>query len=129
MSTWKSFEDIDVWQLSREFCQEIYRIIQYDGLKTDYALKDQINRSSGSIMDNIAEGYGRGGNKEFIQFLGIAKASSDESRSQIHRSFDRSYITENEHLTLCSKSHEIGNKIGALISYLKKSDFKGPKFK
>ena len=52
MSTWKSFEDIDVWQQAREFNKSIFQIIQADGLKTDFALKDQINRSAGSIMDN-----------------------------------------------------------------------------
>jgi four helix bundle protein len=52
MSTWKSFEDIETWQLARTFCQEIFQIMQYEGLKSDFALKDQINRSSGSIMDN-----------------------------------------------------------------------------
>jgi hypothetical protein len=65
MSTWKSFEEIEVWQLARQFCQDIFNIMQYDGLKTDFSLKDQINRSSGSIMDNIAEGFGRDGTKEF----------------------------------------------------------------
>jgi four helix bundle protein len=54
MPTWKSFDEIEVWQLARQLCQSVFNIMQYDGLKTDYALKDQINRSSGSIMDNIA---------------------------------------------------------------------------
>ncbi|MDY0078894.1 MAG: four helix bundle protein [Bacteroidales bacterium] len=129
MSTWKTFEDIEVWQLSRKFCQEIFKVTQYNGLKTDYALKDQINRSSGSIMDNIAEGFGRGGTKEFINFLSIAKGSSEEARSQLHRIYDRSYITIEEHTTLCNNSVEITNKIGGLIAYLKKSGYKGTKFK
>ena len=129
MTTWKSFEDIDVWQLAREFNKNIFRIIQLDGLKTDYALKDQVNRSAGSIMDNIAEGFDRGGNKEFVNFLSIAKGSCAESRSQLHRIFDRKYITEEEYNILSSKTNEIINKIGGLISYLKKSGIKGPKFK
>jgi four helix bundle protein len=74
MSTWKSFEDIESWQLARTFCQDIFSIMQYDGVKTDYALKDQINSCSGSIMDNIAEGYDRDGNKEFINFLKYSKS-------------------------------------------------------
>lgn len=129
MTTWRSFEDIDVWQQAREFNKNIFQIIQLDGLKTDYALKDQINRSSGSIMDNIAEGFDRGGNKEFVNFLSYAKGSCAESRSQLHRIFDRKYIAEEEYKTLCDKTHEITNKIGGLISYLKKSGIKGPKFK
>jgi four helix bundle protein len=128
MSTWKLFEDIEVWQLAREFCKDIYRIMQYEGLKNDYALKDQINRSSGSIMDNIAEGYGRDGNKEFINFLSISKGSTTESRSQIHRIYDRNYITDTEYKDLCDKTYEIENKTGGLIAYLKKSGYKGTKF-
>jgi four helix bundle protein len=129
MPTWKSFDEIEVWQLARQLCQSIFIIMQYDGLKTDYALKDQINRSSGSIMDNISEGFGRDGTKEFINFLSIAKGSSEETRSQLHRIYDRKYITSEEHKALCDKTIEITNKIGGLIAYLKKSNFRGNKFK
>ncbi len=129
MPTWKSFEETEVWQLARQFCQDIYKIIQGDGLKNDFALKNQINRSSGSIMDNIAEGFGRDGTKEFVNFLSIAKGSANESRSQLHRILDRKYISESDHKTLCDKTHEITNKIGGLIAYLKKSNYKGIKYK
>jgi four helix bundle protein len=129
MSTWESFEDIEIWQAARKFCQDIFGIMQYEGLNSDFKLKDQINGSSGSIMDNIAEGYDRGGTKEFINFLSIAKGSAGESRSQLHRIYDRNYISTDEYHKLCIKTHEIANKIGGLISYLKKSGFKGTKFK
>ena len=129
MSTWKSFEEIEVWQLARQFCLDIFNIMQYEGLKTDFALKDQINRSSGSIMDNIAEGFGRDGTKEFVNFLSIAKGSANESRSQLHRILDRKYISDSEHKALCNKALEIANKIGGLIAYLKKSNYRGIKFK
>ncbi|RUA25033.1 MAG: four helix bundle protein [Bacteroidetes bacterium] len=129
MATWKSFEDIEVWQLSRDFCKEVFRIINYDGLKTDYRLKNQINGSSGSIMDNIAEGFDRDGKKEFIQFLSIAKGSAGESRSQLYRIFDRGYVSEKEFVELKNRASEIANKIGGLINYLKKSEYRGIKYK
>ncbi len=129
MTTWKSFEEIEVWKLAREFCNDIYSICQKDGLSSDYKLKDQINGSSGSIMDNIAEGYDRDGKREFIQFLSIAKGSAGESRSQLYRIYDRHYITKEEFTELKNKSIEISNKIGGLIAYLKKSTYKGIKYK
>ena len=129
MSTWRSFEEIESWQLARSLCFDIHTIIQYEGLKNDFALKDQINRSSGSVMDNIAEGYGRGGNREFINFLSIANASLHEVRSQLYRILDRSYITDEEFTALSEKTIEISNKIGGLIAYLKKSGYAGQKFK
>jgi four helix bundle protein len=77
---------------SPSLCQKIHEIISNTDLLKDYKLKDQINRSSGSIMDNIAEGFGRGGDSEFIQFLEVSNASACETQSQLYRVLDRSYI-------------------------------------
>lgn len=88
------FEDLEIWRLAREICQYIEFLIQNTNLKTNYSLKDQIDRSSGSIMDNIAEGFERNGNREFIQFLSIAKGSSGEVKSQSYRAFDKKLISE-----------------------------------
>ncbi len=129
MSTWKSFEDIEVWQLAREFCKDIYRILQYDGLSTDYRLKDQINGSSGSVMDNISEGFERDGTKEFKQFLSIAKGSSGEARSQLYRIYDRNYISKEEFELLKTKAENISGKLNNLIQYLKKTNYKGTKYR
>ena len=129
MSTWQSFEEIEAWNSARAFCQAIYKMMTETELKNDYRLKDQINGSSGSVMDNLAEGLGRGGNKEFINFLGYAKGSIQESRSQLYRISDRNYISEEEFKRLKNKTIEIENKIGGLMAYLKKSNYKGPKFK
>ena len=93
MGTVTKFEDLEIWQLSRTFCRAVYDIIENTNLKTNYRLANQIDGSSGSIMDNIAEGFERNGNKEFVKFLSIAKASSGESRSQLYRILDRSFIT------------------------------------
>jgi four helix bundle protein len=129
MTTWKFYEEIEAWKDARLLCQEIFQMLQREGLKNDYALKDQLNRSSGSIMDNIAEGFGRDGTKECINFLSMAKGSANETRSQLCRVLDRNYISPSEFESLNDKTLEITNKIGALIAYLKKSNFKGIKFK
>ncbi len=94
----------------------------------DFALKNQMLRSAGSIMDNIAEGFGRGSRLEFIQFLSIAKASVSELQSQIIRCKDYKYISNDLFELTIEKVNKIGNKIAAFISYLNKSNFKGQKF-
>ncbi len=89
MATINQFEDLKVWQKSRVLCSEIFSLTLTGNFSKDFGLKDQINRSSGSIMDNISEGFGRKGNLEFINFLG----SACETKSQIYRTFDRNYIS------------------------------------
>lgn len=128
MGTVTKFEDLEIWQLSRIFCRAVYDIIENTNLKTNYRLANQIDGSSGSIMDNIAEGFERNGNKEFVQFLSIAKASCGESRSQLYRILDRSFITEEKFQSLKEQAEILSKKIGAFINYLKNSDFKGSKF-
>lgn len=94
MSTIKRFEDLEIWQTARELCQDVNKIITTTPLGSDFKLRDQINASSGSVMDNIAEGFERDGKKEFRQFLSIAKGSCGETRSQLHRIFDKEYINQ-----------------------------------
>jgi four helix bundle protein len=96
MATIQCFEDLKVWKMAREFSMDIFRITGYEKFSKDYRFKNQIRASAGSIMDNIAEGFERSGNKEFNQFLAIAKGSCGESRSQLHRSFDCQYIESDE---------------------------------
>ena len=86
--TIKRFADLEVWKNARELCKKIKTISDSTALGKDFSLKDQILRSSGSCMDNIAEGFERDGNKEFINFLYISKGSIGETRSQVHRTFD-----------------------------------------
>jgi len=123
------FEDIEAWKIARQLCKDIYFLSLKSSLNKDFSLKDQINKSSGSIMDNIAEGFERGGNKEFIQFLSYAKGSCGETRSQLYRCFDKGYITSSQHDKLLEDCLLISNKIGALIKYLKHSNYKGHKYK
>jgi four helix bundle protein len=88
------FEDLEIWQDARELCKSIKRITTETPLCRDFKLRDQIRAASGSVMDNIAEGFERGGNKEFIQFLSISKGSCGETRSQGYRAFDYNYIDQ-----------------------------------
>ena len=110
-------------------CNEIDIIIKSTPLNSDYKLKEQINGASGSIMDNIAEGFERSGNKEFKQFLAIAKGSCGETRSQLYRIFDRAYIDKDKFEELNEITIELGNKIGAFIKYLNNTEHRGHKFK
>jgi four helix bundle protein len=129
MATFKSFEEIDAWKLARALAKEIFIITKEKPFIHDLKLINQMMSSSGSIMDNIAEGFERGGNKEFVQFLSIAKGSSGELRSQLYRSLDYEYILETKHNELHQKCVEVSSKIEKLMEYLKSSDFKGSKFK
>lgn len=129
MATIKRFEDLEIWQIAMELSNEITKIINSTGLKTDFSLRDQIDRSSMSISDNIAEGFERGGNREFIHFLSIAKASCGETRSQLYKVINRNYIEQNQLEELVSKTEMISKKINTFVNYLNKNDFKGNKFK
>ena len=129
MAKINKFEDLEIWQKARELCQYIENLIQTTTLKTNYSLKDQIDRSSGSVMDNIAEGFERNGNKEFIQFLSIAKGSAGEVKSQSYRAFDKKLISEEQHLKLNEMTEIEQNKIGAMMNYLRNCEIKGLKFK
>ena len=115
--------------MKRLLCQEIYQIIENTNLKNNYRLCNQIDGSSGSIMDNIAEGFERNGNKEFIQFLSIAKASCGETRSQLYRVFDRNFISKDKFENLIEQTETLSKRIGAFINYLSNSEMKGSKYK
>ncbi len=128
MATIQKFEDLEIWQLSRQLCNDIYTIIESTNLKNNYRLSNQIDGSSGSVMDNIAEGFERNGNKEFVQFLSIAKASCGETRSQLYRVFDRKFIPEEQFEILKEQTLILSKKISSFINYLKKSELKGSKF-
>lgn len=128
MATIKTFEDIEAWQRARVLANEIYELTLNDTFAKDYGLKDQINRSAGSMMDNIAEGFERNGRKEFIQFLSYAKGSAGEVRSQLYRAYDRNHINSNDLRALSDKAIEVGKLIGGLMNYLVKSTIKGTKF-
>lgn len=123
------FEELQIWQLGREICKYVEFLIQTTNLKTNFSLKAQIDRSSGSIMDNIAEGFERNGNREFQQFFSIAKGSCGEVKSQSYRAFDKNLITEEQHIKLNELTELEINKIGSMMNYLRNTEIKGLKFK
>ncbi len=129
MATIKRFEDLEAWQKARELSNYIYEITNESIFSKDYDLRGQIRRSSGSVMDNIAEGFERGGKGEFIQFLGMAKGSAGEVKSQLYRALDREYITQPTFVHLYSLTDQIGKMIQGLIGYLNNTAIKGSKYK
>jgi len=122
------FEDLGIWQDARKLCKKIFLITEKDPFSRDFKLRDQIRTSSGSVMDNIAEGFERNGNKEFIQFLSVAKGSCGECRSQSYRAFDYGYIDQEILNELIHKTITLSKQISGFISYLKRSNFKGSKY-
>jgi four helix bundle protein len=116
--TIEKFEDIEGWKLGRQICQRIYDLVGTGTLGKDFSLKDQMFRSSGSIMDNVAEGFDGGSNAEFVRFMQYSKRSCSEVQSQLYRCLDRRHITEEEFATLYEMTRLARSKIGAFISYL-----------
>ena len=125
MATIKRFEDILSWQKGRELNRIIGGYIDAGKFKRSFKLIDQIEGSAGSIMDNIAEGFERGGNKEFIQFLYISKGSCGEFRSQLYRALDRKFIEQDEFELLYNLAKEVIVLLQKLIDYLQKTELKG----
>ena len=129
MATFVRFEEIISWQEARKLNRVIGALIDEGRFKNNYRLINQIEGSMGSIMDNIAEGFERDGNREFFQFLYYAKGSCGELRSQIYRALDRSYITQTEFEELSIHTMKISSLIQKLIEYLTGSEKKGLKYK
>lgn len=129
MAKVEHFEDLEMWQLGKEICLGVEELFISTALGKRYKHRDQMDSSSGSIMDNIAEGFGRGGNMEFRNFLGYSRGSCTELKSQLYRARDKNLISEEEFKNLSEKCEKEIAKITAFISFLNRSQYKGSKFK
>ena len=129
MSVVRDFEELAIFQKARELSKKIYPVTNRDGFKSDFRFVQQIRAAAGSIMDNIAEGFERTGNKEFLNFLYIAKGSCGEVRSQLIRANDVGYLTSEEFDELYSECRKLSAGIMNFIKEIKASDLTGAKFK
>jgi four helix bundle protein len=129
MATIHKFEDLEIWQLARTLCQRIYPLTFEEPISKDFRYKDQIRGTCGSIMDNIAEGFGRGSKHEFVNSLTTTKGEAEELKSQLYRGCDVHYFSETLFNELYAETDILVRKIEAFINYLNRSNIRGQKFK
>jgi four helix bundle protein len=125
----KRFEDFAAWQKARTLAQAAYQHSAGGKFARDFALRDQVRRAAVSVMSNIAEGYERAGDKEFMQFLAVAKGSCGELRSQLYVALDQGYISQQAFAILSEQASEVSRMIFGLMEYLRGSSLKGRKYK
>jgi four helix bundle protein len=129
MAKIERFEDIVSWQKGRELNRLIYKATKAGAFAKDFGFRDQIRRASVSVTSNIAEGFERGGDKEFIQFLSDAKGSCGEVRSQLYLALDEEYISKEQFAKLYDMTMQISRLISGLMTYLGDSPMRGSKYK
>ena len=125
----RRFEDLEAWKTARAAVRDIYAVTRKGTFSRDFGLRDQICRSAVSVMANIAEGFERDGDKEFVNFLSIAKGSAGETRSLLYVAMDQGYITPGEFEAISERLRECSRLIAGLSAYLRRSELKGVKFK
>lgn len=128
MATITRFEDIEAWQLGRELKRLVFQYSKVGEFARDFTLKDQMRRAAISVTANIAEGFEREGNREFIQFLSISKGSCAEVQDHLYTALDQSYVTQAQFDDLYRQAAEVARKLGGFINYLQQSDLRGRKF-
>ena len=129
MARIEKFEDVESWKAAREVAKLIYFVSSTGNFSKDFALVNQVRRASVSVLSNIAEGCERSGNKEFLNFLAIAKGSRGEVRAQLYVAFDQNYINETEFREITEKLLETSRLISGFMKYLQHSEMRGEKFK
>jgi four helix bundle protein len=122
-------EEMDAWKAARGPSNMIYEVTTGGMFARDYALKEQIRRAAVSTLSNLAEGFERGGNREFLQFLAIAKGSCGEVRAQLYVALDQSYISQEQWGIINNKTIEVSRLISGFIRYLQQSEMRGSKYK
>jgi four helix bundle protein len=128
MAEIKRFEDIDAWKSARQLVSAIYTITSKGAFAKDFGLRDQIRRAAVSVMSNIAEGFERGGDKEFMHFLSLAKASCAEVRSQLYVALDQKYLSEEQSQTISEQANRTSKLIAGFMRYLRESNLRGSKY-
>ena len=118
------FEDIEAWQVARTLAGNVYKLTGKGHLSRDFGLRDQLQRSAVSVMANIAEGFGRRGRQEFIQFLKIARGSCSEVESHLYIALDASLISQEDFELLKTQAETTGRKLSAFIRYLNNQNTK-----
>jgi len=121
LPTVKSFEDLTVWKDARKFTNKIYNLTNKFPKEELYGLTSQIRRATVSIMSNIAEGFDRRSDKEFSNFLSIARASAAEVQNDLYIALDLNYISQTEFNELYQEAKKIAKQINGLMTYLKSS--------
>jgi len=129
MAKIEKFEDLEAWKMARKATKEVYEISSREQFSRDFALVNQMRRASISILSNIAEGFERGGDKEFLQFLSIAKGSCGEVRAQLYVALDQNYIDDEKFKQISEELSETSRIISGLMKYLQQSKLRGSKFK
>ena len=124
MASIKRFEDLESWKGARALVQEIYTVSSNGRFSRDLILRDQIRRAAISMMANIAEGFSRRSNREFAQFLFVAKASAAETQSHLYVALDQGYLNEKQFRFLYERTESYARQVSALITYLLRG--KGP---
>lgn len=129
MAKIKKFEDIESWKRARKLTKEVYIVTAQERSSRDFGLKDQIRRAAVSILSNIAEGFERGGDKEFLQFLAIAKESSGEVRAQLYVALDLEYISLAQFDALAQAATEVSQLLSGFMKYLRESTLRGSRYR
>ena len=122
------FEEMEAWKEARTLANHVYDLSNGSLLSKDFGLQDQMRRAAVSILSNIAEGFERGGDREFFHFLSQAKGSAGELRAQLYLALDRGYLAKSEFQDLCDRAKRISRMLSALMSYLRRSDLRGSKY-